>query len=84
MELTFYVEDDDSDAGSDDDDSMDEDQEETNFIDVAQRPSEVQADVAPERLLTATHRYQHPKTKAHIDGWPLQGAIIQDDFEAFV
>ena len=83
--LIFYAEDDDdSDAGSDDDDSMDEDKEEINFIDVAQRPSEVQVDVTPERLLTATHRYQDPKTKAHIDGWPLQGAIIQDDFEAFV
>ncbi|PIL29519.1 transporter [Ganoderma sinense ZZ0214-1] len=78
------LEDDDSDAGSDEDDDMDEEEEEINFIDVAQRPSEVQVDVPPERLLTATHRYQDPTTKGHVDVWPLQGAIIQDDFEAFV
>ncbi|KAI1782779.1 ankyrin [Ganoderma leucocontextum] len=78
--------DDDSDAGSDEDDSMDEDEGESeiNFIDVAQRPSEVQVDVPPERLLSSTHRYQDPKTKSHVDGWPLQGAVVQDDFEAFV
>ncbi len=78
--------DDDSDAGSDEDDSMEEDegQSEINFIDIVQRPSEVQVDILPEQLLSATHRYQDPKTKSHVHGWPLQGAVIQDDFEAFV
>ena len=69
------------DVGSDADVAMDE---EMYFVDVAHTPSQVQVNVPPERLLSTTHRYQDPETKSHIDGWPLQGAIIQHDFEAFV
>ena len=63
---------------------MDEGEDEISFIDVAQRPSEIQVDVSPEQLLSGSHRYQDSKTKLHVDCWPLQGAIIQDDLEAFV
>ena len=82
----LYAEDDDSDTGSDENGSMysNEDEKEIDFIDIARRPSEVQVDVPPERLLSETDRYQDPHTYVHVDCCPLQGAIIQDDFEAFV
>ena len=47
---------------------MDEDEpQEVNFVDIAQRRSEVLIDVNPSRLLLLSHRYQDPKTKRQVD-----------------
>lgn len=82
----FCAESDDSNStGSNEDDSTyGGEKDSSDFIDISQRPSEVQVDVSPEQLLSETHRYQDPKTKSHVDGCPLQGAIIQNDFATFV
>ncbi|RPD55207.1 ankyrin [Lentinus tigrinus ALCF2SS1-7] len=73
---------------SDDEDSDMEDEEEEepeiNFVDIAQRPSSVQCDVAPERLLQLNTSFQHPKTNAVLSGLPLYKAVLENDFEAFV
>ena len=65
---------------------MDDEEEpqEVHFVDIAQRRSEVQVEVRPERPLQMLHTYQNPKTKQKIDCSVLFGAIMSDDFEAFV
>ena len=78
--------DDDSDDGSDEDEDMDDDDEpeEINFIDIAQRPSEVKTDVAPERLLQQVYLFQDPKTKEAKNCQLLEKAMLDNDFETFV
>ena len=64
---------------------MDEDEpQEVNFVDIAQRRSEVLIDVNPSRLLLLSHRYQDPKTKRQVDCQLLRKAVMDGDFEGFV
>ena len=65
-------------------DEDDEDKPEINFVDIAQRPSSVQCDVAPERLLHESPTFAHPETKAIVGGPRLLKAVVENDFEAFV
>ncbi|CDO72005.1 hypothetical protein BN946_scf184943.g40 [Trametes cinnabarina] len=58
--------------------------EAANFVDIAQRPSQVQTSVAPIDLLHLADRYICPKTGNIVGARPLDKAIMDDDFEAFV
>ncbi|KAI0708741.1 hypothetical protein C8T65DRAFT_535541, partial [Cerioporus squamosus] len=85
--LGEQLQDDDSEDGSDEDDDMDDDEEEEpeiNFVDIAQRPSSVQCDAAPKRLLHFQTSFRHPETKTIVSGVPLYKAVLENDFEAFV
>ncbi|KAI0325229.1 ankyrin [Cubamyces sp. BRFM 1775] len=81
------LEDDDSEGGSecDSDEEMDEEERKPiSFIDIAQRPSQVQTDTHPSKLLDLADAFQCPKTGKEVSGPPLFKAIMDDDFEAFV
>ncbi|KAI0656088.1 ankyrin [Cubamyces menziesii] len=82
------LEDDDSEGGSecDSDEEMDEDDERKpiNFVDIAQRPSQVQTDTSPSKLLDFADGFECPKAEKEVAGPPLFKAVIDDDFESFV
>ncbi|KAI0350817.1 ankyrin [Trametes cingulata] len=81
------LEDDDSEDGSQcesDEEMGNDDQGEVNFVDIAHRPSQVETDVPPARLLTLDDGYECPKEKTLVVGPPLFKAVVDDDFEAFV
>ncbi|KAI0668109.1 ankyrin [Trametes maxima] len=77
--------DDDSEDGSEDTCGEEDEfeREEVSFVDIACRPSQVETDVPPSRLLELTDGYLHP-TKTAIHGLPILKAIMDDDFEGFV
>lgn len=78
---------DDSDEGSYSSDNSDEDYEyeqEINFTDLAARPSAVHAEVSAERMLLLTQDILLEADDKRISCNPLQKAIYEDDFEAFV
>ncbi|KAH8995817.1 hypothetical protein EDB86DRAFT_1066941 [Lactarius hatsudake] len=69
---------------SDEDDYGDYSEEKPiNFTDIAARPSSVRTDVPPKRMLELETTFLQPGLK-RISCNPLQKAIIEDDFEAFV
>ncbi|KAI0643463.1 ankyrin [Trametes meyenii] len=78
--------DEDSDEDSEDSTCNEEDvydREEVRFIDIAHRPSQVETDVPPSRLLELTDGYLD-RTEAAINGLSILKTIIDDDFEGFV
>ena len=78
---------DDSDEGSYNSDNEDEDYEyeqEINFTDLAARPSAVRADVSAEKMLLLPQDILLEADDKRISCNPLQKAIYEDDFEAFV
>ncbi|KAH9017612.1 ankyrin repeat-containing domain protein [Lactarius pseudohatsudake] len=69
---------------SDADDSGDYSEEKPiNFTDIAARPSSVRTDVPPKKMLELQTAFLQPGLK-RVSCNPLQRAIIDDDFEAFV
>jgi hypothetical protein len=78
---------DDSDKGSYDSDNSDEDYEdeqEINFTDLAVRPSAIRAEVSAEEMLLLDQFILLEADDMRISCNPLQKAIYEDDFEAFV
>ncbi|KAH9895597.1 ankyrin [Cubamyces lactineus] len=71
---------------SDSDEEMDDDDERKpfSFIDIARRPSQVQTDTPPSKMLNFVDGFVCPKTKKEVAGPPLFKAIMDDDFESFV
>ncbi|KAI9060760.1 ankyrin [Trametes sanguinea] len=87
MPKKFALDDDGSgdESDSDSDEDMDDDETEAiNFVDIAQRPSQVQTNVPPADLLGLVDGYIDPQTKGIIGVTPLRKAIMENDFEAFV
>src|SRR6266702_3507679 len=78
-------------ASSDDSDSDDDDPDEDdyseqkpiNFTDIAARPSSVRTEVPPRKMLELQTTLLQPGRK-RVSCNPLQKAIVEDDFEAFV
>jgi len=78
-------------ASSDDSDSDDDDPDEDdyseqkpiNFTDIAARPSSVRTEVPPRKMLELQTTLLQPGHK-RVSCNPLQRAIVEDDFEAFV
>ena len=86
LSLILYVADD-SDEGSYDSDNSDEDYEdeqEINFTDLAVRPSTIRAEVSAEEMLLLDQGILLEIDDMRISCNPLQKAIYEDDFEAFV
>jgi len=86
LSLIFYVADD-SDEESYDSDNSDEDYEdeqEINFTDIAVRPSAVRAEVSAEKMLLLAQGILLEADDKRTSCNPLQKAIYEDDFEAFV
>ncbi|KAI0030398.1 hypothetical protein K488DRAFT_87813 [Vararia minispora EC-137] len=78
-----YVE---EDSDNDDTDEADDDDYEApiNFKDIAHRPSSVQCDTPPSRLLSMTGIWPNTEGDAYVTDTLLNKAIRDGDFEAFV
>ncbi|KAH9170812.1 hypothetical protein EDB89DRAFT_2071544 [Lactarius sanguifluus] len=75
---------DDSDSDDDEPDEHDYgEQKPINFTDIAARPSSVRTDVPPKKMLELETTFLQAGHK-HVSCNPLQKAIVDDDFEAFV
>ena len=83
LSLILHVPDD-SDEGSYDSDEDYEDEQEINFTDLAARPSAVRAEVPAEYMLLLSQGILLEADDKLIYCNPLQKAVYEDDFEAFV